>query len=88
MGLLDNAISGALGYAISEASKSHPLRDLIDQKLGKGSNGSNETLRSLIEKYANEHGVYTSNDDFAHELHKIARTYESYYYEEKYSDER
>lgn len=87
MGLLDNAISGAVGYAISEASKSHPLRDLIDQKLGRN-NGSNETLRSLIEKYANEHGVYASNDEFAHELHNIAGTYESYYYDEKYGDRR
>jgi len=88
MGLLDNAISGALGYAISEASKSHPLRDLIDQKLSNGNNGSNETLCSLIDKYAHEHGVYASNDDFAHELHTIAETYETYYYDEKYGDKR
>ncbi len=88
MGLLDNAISAAVGYTISEASKSHPLRELIDKKIGKGSNTSNETLRSLIEKYANEHGVYASNDEFAHELHNIAGTYESYYYDEKYGDRR
>ncbi len=84
MGLIDNAISAAVGYTISEASKSHPLRDLIDKKIDKGSNTSNETLRSLIEKYANEHGVYTSNDEFAHELHLIATEYESYNYEENY----
>ncbi len=88
MGLLDNAISGALGYARSEASKSHPLRDLINRKLSNRNNGSNETLRSLIDKYANEHGVYASNDEFAHELHTIAETYESYYYDEKYGDRR
>lgn len=88
MSIFDNMISGAVGYAISEASKSHPLRDLIDQKLEKGKNKSNETLRSLIEKYANEHGVYASNDEFAHELHRIAGTYESYYYDEKYGDRR
>ena len=31
MGLLDNFLSGAIGYGISEASKSHPLRDAIDE---------------------------------------------------------
>ena len=31
MSFLSNAISGAIGYGVSEASKSHPLRDAIDK---------------------------------------------------------
>ncbi len=87
MGFLDNAISGAVGYAISEASKSHALRDLIDQKLEKGKR-KNVTLRSLIEDYANEQGIYTTSNEFAHELHRIAGSYEAYNYEDEYGDQR
>ncbi len=87
MGLLENAISGAIGYTISQASQSTKLRDLIDQHLSKGKENQ-ETLSSLIEKYANEHGVHGSNDEFANELHRIAGTYESHYYEEKFGDRR
>lgn len=87
MGLLENAISGAIGYTISQAGQSTKLRDLIDQHLGKDK-VNQETLRSLIAKYAKEHGVYASNDEFANELHRIAGTYESHCYEEKFGDRR
>ena len=35
MGIIDNAVAGALGYAISEMSKSHSLRDVIDQRINR-----------------------------------------------------
>ena len=33
MGLLGNMIAGATGYVVSEVSKSHPLRDAIDEAM-------------------------------------------------------
>jgi hypothetical protein len=32
MGLIEDFIAGAIGYGISEASKSHPLRDAINER--------------------------------------------------------
>ena len=35
MGLIENMIAGATGYVVSEVSKSHPLRDAIDERLNR-----------------------------------------------------
>lgn len=78
MGFIDNVISGAVGYGIASASKSNPLTELIDQKIN--SHKHNRTLRDVVNDYAKSIGVYTSNNEFAHELHKIAAQYESYDY--------
>ena len=49
MGLLDNFLSGAIGYGISEASKSHPLRDAIDERLNRSK--QKVSLEDLIDEY-------------------------------------
>lgn len=82
MGLLSNVVSGAIGYGISEASKSHNLRDLIDQKIG--SHNQKKSLRDLVEEYAKSRGIYTQNNQLAHELHKLAEQYEEYDYDRHY----
>ena len=84
MGLLGNVVSGAIGYGISEASKSHPLRDLIDQKICHNGNGSGKSIRDVVEEYAKAHGIYTQNNAFAHELQKLADQYKEYDYDRRY----
>ena len=84
MGLLGNVVSGAIGYGISEASKSHPLRDLIDQKIGHNGNGGGKSIRDVVEEYAKTHGIYTQNNAFAHELQKLADQYKEYDYDRRY----
>ena len=83
MGFLDGIISGAIGYGISEASKSHPLRDLIDRRITQ-TKKNNVTLEDIIEEYAKSTGIYTQDNELAHRLHKIARRYEEYNYEDIY----
>ena len=82
MGLLGNMIAGATGYVVSEVSKSHPLRDAIDERL----NRSNQkvSLDELIEEYARRYEIYTQKNEFAHRLHQIAERYEEYDYDEVY----
>jgi len=79
MGLLEKIISGAIGYGISEVSKSHPVRDAInnhyDQKI---------SLEDLIDEYARRYEIYTVKNEFAHHLHQIAKKYEEYDYDEVY----
>lgn len=82
MGLLENMIAGAAGYAVSEASKSHPLRDAIDERLNRSK--QKVSLEDLIEEYARRYEIYTQKNEFAHRLHQIAERYEEYDYEEVY----
>ena len=82
MGLLENFLSGAIGYGISEASKSHPLRDAIDERLHRSK--QEVSLEELIEEYARHYEIYTQKNEFAHQLHQIAERYEEYDYEEGY----
>ena len=82
MGLLENMIAGAAGYAVSEASKSHPLRDAIDERLNRSK--QKVSLEDLIEEYARRYEIYTQKNEFAHHLHQIAERYEEYDYEEVY----
>ena len=82
MGLLENMIAGATGYAVSEASKSHPLRDAIDERLNRSK--QKVSLEELIDEYARRYEIYTQKNEFAHRLHQIAERYEEYDYEEVY----
>ena len=82
MGLLDNFLAGAIGYGISEASKSHPLRDLIDERINRSK--QKVTLEDLIDDYARQRGIYNQDNKLAHRLHQIATRYEEYDYEDLY----
>ena len=82
MGLIENMIAGAAGYAVSEASKSHPLRDAIDERLNRSK--QKVSLEDLIDEYARRYEIYTQKNEFAHRLHQIAERYEEYDYEEVY----
>ena len=81
-GLLENVISGAIGYGIASAQKSNALTELIDQKIGHVNN--NKSIRDVVEDYAKAHGIYTQNNAFAHELQKLADQYKEYDYERRY----
>lgn len=79
MGFLSSAVSAAIGYSISETSKSHPLRDEIDRRLG------NKTLDEIVDDYARSFmGVNGRNNDFANRLHRLAEKYEEYNYDQVY----
>lgn len=80
-GLLKDVALCALGYGISEISKSHPVRDFVDNKVSK-----KKGLIDIIEEYAKSRGIYTDNNEFAHELHKIASKYEEYNYKDIYGE--
>ena len=82
MGLIENMIAGATGYEVSEVSKSHPLRDAIDERLNRSK--QKVSLEDLIEEYARRYEIYTQKNEFAHRLHQIAERYEEYDYEEAY----
>jgi FKBP-type peptidyl-prolyl cis-trans isomerase (trigger factor) len=82
MGLLENVVSGAVGYGIASARKSNALTELIDQKIN--SRNNNKTLRDVVEEYAKSRGIYTQNNQIAHELHKLAEQYEEYDYDRYY----
>lgn len=82
MGLLKNVIAGAAGYAVSEFSKSHPLRDIINERINRAK--QKVTLEDLIDEYARLRGIYTQDNKLAHHLHQIATRYEEYDYEDLY----
>ena len=82
MGIIEDILAGAAGYAISEASKSHPLRDAIDERFNRSK--QKVTLEDLIDGYARQHGIYTQDNKLAHRLHQIATQYEEYNYENLY----
>ena len=79
MGLLSHLLSAGVGYAVSEMSDSHPVRDYCDRKFG------NKTLEDTIRDYARERqGIYGCNNLFAYELHKIAKSFEEFDFDETY----
>ena len=82
MGIIEDILAGAAGYVVSEASKSHPLRDLIDERINRSK--QEVTLEDLIDGYARQHGIYTQDNKLAHRLHQIATRFEEYDYEDKY----
>ena len=82
MGIIDNLLAGAAGYAVYAASKSHPLRDAIDERINRSK--QKVTLEDLIDGYARQRGIYTQDNKLAHRLHQIATQYEEYNYENMY----
>jgi len=82
MGIIEDILAGAAGYTISEASKSHPLRDAIDERFNRSK--QKVSLEELIDEYARRYEIYTSKNEFAHQLHQIAERYEEYDYEDVY----
>lgn len=82
MGIIEDILAGAAGYTISEASKSHPLRDAIDERFNRSK--QKVSLEKLIDEYARRYDIYTSKNEFAHQLHQIAERYEEYDYEDVY----
>ena len=82
MSLIEDLLAGAIGYGISEASKSHPLRDAIDDRFNRSK--QKVSLEDLIDEYARRYDIYTQKNEFAHQLHQIAERYEEYDYEEVY----
>ena len=82
MGLIEDLFAGAVGYSISELSKSHPLRDAIDERFNRSK--QKVSLEDLIDEYARRYEIYTQKNKFAHQLHQIAERYEEYDYEDVY----
>lgn len=60
MGLIENLLAGATGYAVSEMSRSHTLRDAIDERINRSK--QKVTLLDLIDEYARQHGIYTQDN--------------------------
>ena len=82
MSLIEDLLAGAIGYGISEVSKSHSLRDAIDERFNRSK--QKVSLEDLIDEYARRYEIYTQKNEFAHQLHQIAERYEEYDYEEVY----
>jgi hypothetical protein len=72
MGIIEDILAGAAGYAISEARKSHPLRDAIDERINRSK--QKVTLENLIDEYARQRGIYTQDNKLAHRLHLDMRS--------------
>lgn len=84
MSFWGNVASAAIGYGISEVSKSHPVTDFINDKFGSTNNQGHKTLRDVVTEYAQAHGIYTSNNEFAHELEKLCCEYKECDYDDIY----
>jgi FKBP-type peptidyl-prolyl cis-trans isomerase (trigger factor) len=82
MGLIEELLAATAGYTFSELSKSHPLRDAIDERINRSK--QKVTLENLIDEYARQRGIYTQDSKLAHRLHQIATRYEEYDYEDLY----
>jgi FKBP-type peptidyl-prolyl cis-trans isomerase (trigger factor) len=82
MGLIENLLAGAAGYAVGEMSRSHTLRDAIDERINRSK--QKVTLEDIIDEYARQHCIYTQDNKLAHRLHQIATRYEEYDYEDLY----
>ena len=82
MGLIEELLAATAGYTFSELSKSHPLRDAIDERINRSK--QKVTLENLIDEYARQRGIYTQDNKLAHRLHQIATRYEEYDYEVLY----
>ena len=82
MGLIEELLAATAGYTFSELSKSHPLRDAIDERINRSK--QKVTLENLIDEYARQRGIYTQDNKLAHRLHQIATRYVEYDYEDLY----
>jgi hypothetical protein len=84
MGFVSNVVCGAAGYVIGRESKSgDSLINKVADRFQRSS-ASEVDLREAIKKIAEMRGIYTCNNEFAHELIKIAETYKEYDYDMRY----
>ena len=84
MSFVSNVVCGAAGYVIGRESKSNDsLLNKVADRFQKQS-ASEADLRDAIRKIAEMRGIYTSNNEFAHELIQIAETYKEYDYDSRY----
>ena len=81
MGLLKDIAIGGLAYGASELSKSHPVRDYVNEKFGKS---SNKTIEDVVKEFAASQNIYTNDNEFARKLHMLGRYFEGYDYEDFY----
>ena len=72
MGLIEELLAATAGYTFSELSKSHPLRDAIDERINRSK--QKVTLENLIDEYARQRGIYTQDNKLAHRLHLDMRS--------------
>ena len=77
MSLVKSLLAGAIGYGISEVSKSHPVRDAINNHYDR-----KVSLEDLIDEYARRYEIYTTRNEFAHHLLQIAEKYVDFNYNE------
>ena len=84
MSFVTNVVFCAAGYVIGRESKSSDL--LLNKAVERFQkpSASEEDLREAIKKIAEMRGIYTCNNEFAHELIKIAETYKEYDYDMRY----
>lgn len=81
MHLLEDLVAGALGYGVASAKDSKVVGDVIDNIF------KSMTLEDMIKNYARRHrDIYSRNNEFAKELHDIARSYEEYDYDDIYGE--
>ena len=84
MGFVSNVVCGAAGYVIGRESKSNDsIINRVTERFQSPS-ASEADLREAIRKIAEMRGIYTCNNEFAHELIKIAETYKEYDYDTRY----
>ena len=84
MSFVSNVVCGAVGYAIGrESNSSDSLINKAVERFKKPS-ASDADLRDAIRKIAEMRGIYTCDNEFAHELIKIAESYKEYDYDLRY----
>lgn len=81
MNVIEDLLAGALGYGVASATDSKVVGDVIDNVF------KSMTLEDMIKNYARKHrDIYSRNNNFAKELHDIARSYEEYDYNDIYGE--
>lgn len=81
MGIIKDVAIGALGYGISEISKSHPVRDFVNERFEKD---TTKTIEDVVKEFAASQNIYANNNGFAHKLHMLGRYFEEYDYLDTY----
>ena len=81
MGLLSFVAGAGLGYLADECKHSHEISEAIDRAIGKS---SNKTLRDIVWDYLHSKGVYTTDNEYAHELEMLFNEVKGYDYEKRY----
>ncbi|MCF0206639.1 MAG: hypothetical protein HUK15_04355 [Bacteroidales bacterium] len=75
MGFLKDLLLVGAGYAASEVAGSHTLRNAIDNKYDKD-------LEDVVDEWATRHGVVGPDNEMAYKLHKMAKHFEEWGYDD------